>query len=67
MLKIISKFFPSKHAKDVKLVQPIVDEINRLYAEYNSLSDDELRAKKLKNLKIRLNLKLKKLKIKYSN
>ncbi|MFZ4592379.1 MAG: DEAD/DEAH box helicase, partial [Ignavibacteria bacterium] len=45
MLKIISKFFPSKHEKDVKLVQPLVDEINRLYLEYNSLSDDELRAK----------------------
>jgi preprotein translocase subunit SecA len=45
MLKIISKFFPSKHEKDVKSVQPIVEEINRLYNEYNSLSDDELRAK----------------------
>jgi preprotein translocase subunit SecA len=45
MLKIISKFFPSKHEKDVKSVQPLVDEINRLYEEYNSLSDDELRAK----------------------
>ncbi len=45
MLKIISKLFPSKHEKDVKSVQPLVEEINRLYAEYNSFSDDELRAK----------------------
>lgn len=45
MLKILSKFFPSKHEKDVKLILPLVDEINRIYADLNSLSDDELRAK----------------------
>ncbi len=37
MLKILSKFFPSKHEKDVKLVQPLVEEINRIYEEYNPL------------------------------
>lgn len=45
MLGILSKFFPSKHEKDVKAVAPVVDEINRYYEEYNKLSDDELRAK----------------------
>ncbi len=45
MLGILSKFFPSKHEKDVKAIAPIVDEINRYYEEYGKLTDDELRAK----------------------
>jgi len=45
MLKIISKLFPSKHEKDVKAILPIIDEINSYYAEYEKLTDDELRAK----------------------
>jgi preprotein translocase subunit SecA len=47
MLKILTKLFPTKHAKDVKAVQPIVESINSYYEEYNSLTDDELRAKTL--------------------
>ncbi len=60
MLKILSKFFPSKHEKDVKLVLPLVDEINKYYAEYNSLSDDELRAK-TQELKDRIKSEVKEL------
>ncbi|MFA5011003.1 MAG: preprotein translocase subunit SecA [Ignavibacteria bacterium] len=60
MLKILSKFFPSKHEKDIKLVMPLVDEINRYYAEYNSLSDDELRAK-TQELKDRIKAEVKEL------
>lgn len=45
MFKILKKIFPSKHEKDVKELLPIVEEINEYYKEYNSLSDDELRAK----------------------
>lgn len=45
MLKLISKLFPSKHEKDVKALLPYVEEINKYYAEYEKLTDDELRAK----------------------
>ncbi len=45
MFKFLKKIFPSKHEKDVKELLPLVDEINEFYTQYNSLSDDELRAK----------------------
>lgn len=45
MFNFLKKIFPSKHEKDVKELRPIVDEINEFYTEYNSLTDDELRAK----------------------
>ncbi len=45
MLGIIRKIFPSKHEKDVRLILPVVEEINRHFESYKSLSDDELRAK----------------------
>ncbi len=45
MLKALTKIFGSKSDKDVKLIRPIVDEINKFYATLSSLSDDELRAK----------------------
>lgn len=45
MLKFIEKIFGSKHDKDVKRMLPIVDEINEFYAEYDKLSDDEIRGK----------------------
>jgi preprotein translocase subunit SecA len=45
MLKFIEKIFGSKHDKDVKRLWPIVEEINEHFAEYASLSDDELRGK----------------------
>jgi len=45
MLKIFEKIFGSKHDKDIKKIQPLVDEINEIYATFASLSDDQLRAK----------------------
>ncbi len=45
MLNFLKKIFPSKHDKDVNSILPIVEEINKYYEEYESLSDDQLRAK----------------------
>jgi preprotein translocase subunit SecA len=46
MLGFISKLFGgSKSQKDVKLLLPIVEKTNQYYQEYQSLSNDELRAK----------------------
>ena len=46
MLKFISKLFGgSKSEKDVKLIRPLVVEINNYYEQFNSLSDDEIKAK----------------------
>ncbi len=45
MLKFLTKIFGTKHDKDIKRISPIVDEINDIYAELQSLSDDDLRAK----------------------
>ncbi|MGG9960475.1 preprotein translocase subunit SecA [Ferruginibacter sp. SUN106] len=46
MLGIISKLFGgSKSEKDVKKITPQVDKINGFFAQYQSLSNDELRGK----------------------
>ncbi|MDI6803714.1 MAG: preprotein translocase subunit SecA [Bacteroidota bacterium] len=45
MLNIIKKIFGDKHAKDVKRIQPIVEEINKHFEEYKNLTDDELKGK----------------------
>lgn len=45
MKKIFKKLFPSKHQKDIKDLQPLVDKINSIYNSYSSLSDNELRNK----------------------
>ncbi|MCB0740080.1 MAG: preprotein translocase subunit SecA, partial [Chitinophagaceae bacterium] len=46
MLGIVSKIFGgSKSEKDVKKIQPYVDNINHYFDEYASLSNDELRGK----------------------
>lgn len=45
MLKLIKKIFGDKHEKDLKLLLPIVDEINSHYEIIKNLTDDELRAK----------------------
>src|SRR5262249_33840166 len=46
MINFLSKIFGgSKSDKDVKRTQPFVDEINRYYEEYHSLSNDQLRNK----------------------
>lgn len=45
MLKLIKKIFGDKHEKDLKLLLPIVNEINLHYETIKNLTDDELRAK----------------------
>ncbi len=45
MIGLIKKLFGTKYDKDVKSISPIVDEINSYYKEFESLSDDELKAK----------------------
>jgi preprotein translocase subunit SecA len=43
--KVITKIFGSKSEKDIKTIQPIVDEINALGSEMEKLSDEQLKAK----------------------
>ncbi len=52
MLGILKKFFGDKHQKDIKMLEPIVAEINTIYEELRNLSDDELRneTNELKNI-----------------
>ena len=45
MLKIIEKIFGSKHEKDIKKTQPLVEHINEVCNSLQTLSDDELREK----------------------
>lgn len=45
MLKLLTKFFGSKSERDIKAVKPLVDKINAVYAELNTLTNDELRLK----------------------
>jgi preprotein translocase subunit SecA len=45
MLKLLSKFFPSKSEKDIKGLLPVVDEINGYFEEFQKLTDEELIAK----------------------
>ena len=45
MLKYLSKFFPSKHEKDIKEILPLLDKIDTFYQQYKNLSDEELKAK----------------------
>ncbi len=45
MLNIVKKIFGDKHEKSLKLLWPVVEEINQEYEKLKQLSDDELRAK----------------------
>ncbi len=45
MLKFLTKLFGTKHEKDVKLLLPIVEEINAHVATYESFTDEQLQAK----------------------
>jgi len=45
MIKFIQKIFGSKHDKDIKSLEPLVAEINECFAEYASLSEEQLRSK----------------------
>src|SRR6188474_2597166 len=42
---LLKSVFGSKHDRDLKRIEPIVDEINRLAEEFRSLSEDQLRGK----------------------
>ena len=42
---LLKSVFGSKHDREVKRVQPIVEEINRICGEWEALSDEQLRAK----------------------
>jgi preprotein translocase subunit SecA len=43
--KVLTKVFGSQHERDVKKLQPLVDEINALEPQMKALSDAELRAR----------------------
>ena len=43
--KIIGKLFGNKSTRDMKLIQPIVEQVKEAYKTIDSLSHDELRAK----------------------
>ena len=45
--KLLAKIFGSKQERDIKKLEPIVDEINNFYEKFDSLSDEELRGKTL--------------------
>jgi preprotein translocase subunit SecA len=46
MLGILSKIFGgNKSEKDIKIIQPIVGQVNQHFAAYQSLTNDQLRAK----------------------
>lgn len=42
---LLSKLFGTKHDRDMKKLKPMVDKINSYEAQYQSLSDDQLKAK----------------------
>src|SRR5687768_12524995 len=45
MLGFLTKIFGSKSERDIKLIQPVVAQINEEYAKLAALSNDELRNK----------------------
>ncbi len=45
MLGFLKNIFPDKHKRDIEKIMPIVKEINKIYADYDSLTDEEIRAK----------------------
>lgn len=45
MMNFLTKIFGNKHDRDVKKMQPVVDEINQYYEEYAFLADEALKEK----------------------
>jgi len=43
--KVLTKFFGTQFEREVKKIQPVVDEINRIYSDLSSLSEEELKHK----------------------
>ena len=46
--KLLRKLFGNKSDRDMKAIQPLVDEVLKIYPEINALSNDDLRARTLK-------------------
>ena len=45
MQKLLAKIFGTSHQREMKKIQPIVDQINRLEPEMQNLSDEQLKNK----------------------
>ena len=45
LINIISKIFGNKYDKDIRKIKPIIEEINEIFSQLSSLSNDELRDK----------------------
>ena len=45
LINIISKIFGNKYDKDIQKIKPIIEEINEIFSQLSSLSNDELRDK----------------------
>lgn len=45
MQKILSKIFGTSHEREMKRIQPVVDQINKLEPQMQALSDDQLKGK----------------------
>ncbi len=45
MFELLKKIFPSKHVKDVRALQPLVEEINGHFQQYQELSEEQLKGK----------------------
>ena len=45
LTKIVTTIFGSKSEKDLKEINPIVNEVNSIFATLENLSDDELKEK----------------------
>lgn len=43
--KLLEKFIGNKHDKDIKKIQPVIEEINSIYKTLQDLSDEELKNK----------------------
>src|ERR1700743_1001119 len=55
MLGILSKIFGgNKSKKDIRIIQPMVEQINQHFSAFTSLSNDQLRAKTIE-FKARIN------------
>lgn len=45
MMNVLGKIFGTKHEREMKRIQPIVDQVNALESKIQSLSDDQLKNK----------------------
>ncbi|MDD4872601.1 MAG: preprotein translocase subunit SecA, partial [Kiritimatiellae bacterium] len=45
MIQLLKKLFGTKHQKDLKKLKPLIEEINRIEIQYQSLSEEQFRAK----------------------